>query len=68
MSSLNARSWTKCDAAGFRLLGPKSLGVMCPRTGLNATVAHAMARPGKIAFLSRERGPWFRGARLELAS
>ena len=37
----------------IRLIGPKSLGVMCPMTGLNATVAHAMARPGKIAFLSQ---------------
>ena len=37
----------------IRLIGPKSLGVMCPMTGLNATVAYAMARPGKIAFLSQ---------------
>ena len=37
----------------IQLIGPKSLGVMCPMTGLNATVAYAMARPGKIAFLSQ---------------
>jgi acetyltransferase len=37
----------------IRIIGPNSLGVMCPTTGLNATVAGAMARPGKIAFLSQ---------------
>ena len=37
----------------MRVLGPNSLGVMSPMTGLNATVANAMARPGKIAFLSQ---------------
>ena len=37
----------------MRVIGPDSLGVMSPMTGLNATVASAMARPGKIAFLSQ---------------
>src|SRR5919107_2172380 len=37
----------------FRIIGPNCLGVMSPRTGLNATFAHAMARPGKVAFLSQ---------------
>src|SRR5271165_3698445 len=37
----------------LRVIGTNSLGVMSPFTGLNATVANAMARPGKIAFLSQ---------------
>ncbi len=37
----------------MRVIGADSLGVMSPMTGLNATVASAMARPGKIAFLSQ---------------
>src|SRR5512135_3310703 len=37
----------------MRVIGPNSLGVMSPMTGLNATAATTMARPGKIAFLSQ---------------
>ncbi len=37
----------------MRLLGPNSLGVMCPCLGLNATPTDAMAQPGHIAFLSQ---------------
>jgi len=37
----------------LRLLGPNCLGVMSPITGLNATFAHSMARPGSVAFLSQ---------------
>src|SRR5208337_2365135 len=36
-----------------RVIGTNSLGVMSPFTGLNATVSNAMARPGRIAFLSQ---------------
>jgi acetyltransferase len=39
--------------AHMRLLGPNSLGMMCPQTGLNATFAGAMARKGDVAFLSQ---------------
>jgi len=39
--------------ARMRLLGPHSLGMMCPHTGLNATFAGAMARKGDVAFLSQ---------------
>ena len=41
------------SAAGIRLVGPNCLGVMNPRTGLNATFAAAMARPGNVAFMSQ---------------
>ena len=38
---------------GIRLIGPNCLGVMCPITGLNATFAQTMARPGNVGFLSQ---------------
>jgi acetyl coenzyme A synthetase (ADP forming)-like protein len=38
---------------GIRLIGPNCLGVMCPVTGLNATFAAAMARPGNVALISQ---------------
>jgi acetyltransferase len=37
----------------LRLIGPNCLGIMNPRTGLNATFAQANALPGNIAFLSQ---------------
>lgn len=37
----------------MRIVGPNCLGVMNPLNGLNATFAAAMARPGKVAFLSQ---------------
>jgi acetyltransferase len=37
----------------MRLVGPNCLGVMNPRTGLNATFAKGMARPGQVAFISQ---------------
>jgi acetyltransferase len=39
--------------AKMRLIGPNCLGVMVPRTGLNATFAATMARPGDVAFMSQ---------------
>jgi acetyltransferase len=37
----------------MRIIGPNCLGVMSPRTGLNATFAGAMARPGNVGFISQ---------------
>ena len=37
----------------LRVIGPNCLGVMMPHTGLNATFAQAIARPGNVAFLSQ---------------
>ena len=37
----------------MRVIGPNCLGVMSPLTGLNATFASAMARPGKVGFISQ---------------
>ncbi len=37
----------------MRIIGPNCLGVMSPLSGLNATFAGAMARPGSVAFISQ---------------
>ncbi|WP_025746044.1 GNAT family N-acetyltransferase [Kallotenue papyrolyticum] len=39
--------------SGVRLIGPNSLGVIRPPTGLNASFARAAARSGSVAFLSQ---------------
>lgn len=39
--------------SAMRVVGPNCLGVMRPPSGLNATFAGAMARPGHVAFLSQ---------------
>src|SRR5712692_109376 len=39
--------------AKMRIIGPNCLGVMCPVSGLNATFAHTVARPGTVAFVSQ---------------
>ena len=37
----------------MRIVGPNCLGVMNPITGVNATFASAMARPGNVGFISQ---------------
>ncbi|MFQ5421949.1 MAG: acetate--CoA ligase family protein, partial [Anaerolineae bacterium] len=37
----------------MRIIGPNCLGVMSPISGLNATFAAAMARPGNVGFISQ---------------
>ncbi|HET8667638.1 MAG TPA: bifunctional acetate--CoA ligase family protein/GNAT family N-acetyltransferase, partial [Terriglobales bacterium] len=37
----------------MRLIGPNCLGVMNPITGMNATFAQTVARPGNLAFISQ---------------
>ncbi|MGB8915464.1 MAG: bifunctional acetate--CoA ligase family protein/GNAT family N-acetyltransferase [Candidatus Sulfotelmatobacter sp.] len=37
----------------MRIVGPNCLGVMNPVSGLNATFAKKMARPGRLAFISQ---------------
>ena len=37
----------------MRIVGPNCLGVMSPITGLNATFAKGMARPGNVGFISQ---------------
>ena len=40
----------------LRIIGPNCLGVMSPLTGLNATVASTMARPGHVGFIVQSGG------------
>jgi len=37
----------------LRILGPNSVGLLVPRLGLNASLAHTGALPGKVAFVSQ---------------
>ncbi|MEW5774939.1 MAG: acetate--CoA ligase family protein [Thermodesulfobacteriota bacterium] len=37
----------------MRLMGPGSLGFITPSTGINASLAHSDAAPGKIAFITQ---------------
>ncbi|HLF28436.1 MAG TPA: bifunctional acetate--CoA ligase family protein/GNAT family N-acetyltransferase [Anaerolineae bacterium] len=37
----------------LRIIGPNCLGVMNPHTGLNATFAAGIARPGNVGFISQ---------------
>jgi acetyltransferase len=39
--------------SSLRLIGPNCLGVMNPLTGLNATFASTLARPGNVGFISQ---------------
>jgi len=38
---------------GVRVIGPNCLGVMAPLSGLNATFARGIARPGNVGFISQ---------------
>jgi len=40
-------------SSSLRLLGPNCMGIMNPRTGLNATFASRLARPGHVGFISQ---------------
>jgi acetyltransferase len=44
---------TEARRGRMRIIGPNCLGVMNPLTGLNATFARGMARPGNVAFVSQ---------------
>ncbi len=52
-TELERRVLEQARRGRMRVLGPNCLGVMNPVTGLNATFAGAMARPGNIGFLSQ---------------
>ncbi|MBE9205663.1 bifunctional acetate--CoA ligase family protein/GNAT family N-acetyltransferase [Nostoc sp. LEGE 06077] len=44
---------TQARRGNIRIIGPNCLGVMSPLSGLNATFASAMARPGNVGFISQ---------------
>jgi acetyltransferase len=52
-AELERRILEQSGPAKLRIIGPNCLGVMNPLTGLNATFAGAIARPGNVAFLSQ---------------
>ena len=51
--ALESRILDTVRRSGLRVVGPNSLGVMSPVSGLNATSAAALARAGSIAFISQ---------------
>jgi acetyltransferase len=41
------------DASGLRIIGPNCVGIISRQTKLNASFAHQMPLPGKMAFISQ---------------
>src|ERR687894_2421701 len=52
-AELERRTLEEARRGRMRIIGPNCLGVMNPTTGLNATFASGMARPGSVGFLSQ---------------
>ncbi|MBP8130537.1 MAG: bifunctional acetate--CoA ligase family protein/GNAT family N-acetyltransferase [Candidatus Hydrogenedentes bacterium] len=50
---LEQRILAEAQRGRMRVLGPNSFGIMNPISGLNATFAHAMVRPGSVGFISQ---------------
>ncbi len=51
--ALEQRVLEQARRGGMRVIGPNCLGVMNPLTGLNATFAKGIAKPGNVAFISQ---------------
>ncbi|MBZ5580202.1 MAG: bifunctional acetate--CoA ligase family protein/GNAT family N-acetyltransferase [Acidobacteriia bacterium] len=52
-AALEQRVLEEARAAKIRVIGPNCLGVMSPLSGLNATFATTIARPGSVGFISQ---------------
>lgn len=52
-AELEQRVLQQARRGGMRIIGPNCLGVMNPLTGLNATFAKGIAKPGNVAFISQ---------------
>jgi acetyltransferase len=52
-AELERQMLAEASRGRMRIIGPNCLGVMNPHTGLNATFASAIARPGRVAFISQ---------------
>jgi acetyltransferase len=50
---LEQRLLEEAQKANIRVIGPNCLGVMSPLSGLNATFATTIARPGSVGFISQ---------------
>jgi acetyltransferase len=51
--ALQQQLFEEAKKGGMRVIGPNCLGLMSPLTGLNASFAAAMARPGNVGFISQ---------------
>src|SRR5215472_12402932 len=52
-AALEQKLLEEARAANIRVIGPNCLGVMSPLSGLNATFATTVARPGSVGFISQ---------------
>ena len=52
-AALEQKLLEEAQAANIRVIGPNCLGVMSPLSGLNATFATTIARPGSVGFISQ---------------
>ena len=52
-AALEQRVLEQARQGNLRIIGPNCLGVMRPTTGLNASLATGIARPGNVAFISQ---------------
>src|SRR5690349_177256 len=52
-AALEQRLLEEAQTAGIRVIGPNCLGVMSPLSGMNATFATTIARPGSVGFISQ---------------
>ena len=52
-AALEQQLLAEARAGGIRVIGPNCLGVMAPLTGMNATFATTIARPGSVGFISQ---------------
>lgn len=52
-AELERQTLDQARRGNIRIIGPNCLGLMNPLTGLNATFANTIARPGSVGFLSQ---------------
>jgi len=52
-AELEAQTLANARRGRMRIIGPNCVGLMSPPTGLNATFAATMARPGNVGFISQ---------------
>jgi len=52
-AALERQLLAEAQKANIRVIGPNCLGVMSPLSGMNATFATAIARPGSVGFISQ---------------
>ena len=52
-AELERQIMVEARRGNMRVIGPNCLGIMSPLTGLNATFAASIARPGNVGFISQ---------------